>query len=128
MDLIVPPLVITHDHDNLNAIERWANDYMRAISMPSKCALFIPHAQLHDLNGTAQMDNFNAIERWARNLIIGTCSQEGFSRSCLLYIPFKSVLLDWQLGRLTLPEAQSREFDNYKTIENWANRLSRGEC
>lgn len=127
-DLDVPDSALSKDFNNLKAIERWAGDFMRSAAAPSRCILFIPHKDLPDLSPTQSLDNWNAIERWARSVIMGECGAEGFSRSCHLFIPFKTVLGDLQARRITLAEAKEREFANYKTVENWANRLARGEC
>ncbi len=126
---VAPDITFSQDFDNLKVIERWANKYMRDVNAADRCILTIPHKQLHDLDASASLDNWVTIERWAKTVIDGSCSTGvGFSRSCYLYIPYKTVLGDLKAGRLTLSVAQEREFDNYKTVENWANRLSRGEC
>ena len=124
----VPPVALSNDFDNMKAIEQWAGDYMRATSSSSRCHLFIPHKQLSDLSPTLSLDNWNAIERWANSVITGSCGFSPFSSSCHLFIPFKTVLGDLQAGRIMLPTAQAREFSNYKAVEDWANRLHRGEC
>ena len=125
---IVPAIVFSNDFDNLKVIERWAYKFMTDSNQPSRCRLFIPHKNLHSLDATASQDNWLAIERWARSVIMGICAAAAFSPSCHLFIPYKTVLGDLHRGTIDLATAQEREFDNYKTVENWANRLAREEC
>lgn len=131
--LDVPEIVLSNDFDNLKTFERWAYRVMAALPSPSRsrCQLYIPHKRLPDsdpLSPAQSLDNWLAIERWALDLIRGTCGGVVFNDGCRLYIPYKSVLGDLAASRLTLAEAQDREFDNWKEVELWGNRLHRGEC
>ncbi len=128
--LAVPEIVLSNDFDNHKTFERWAYRVMEALPSPtrSKCQLYIPHKHLTDLSPSQSLDNWCAIERWALELIKGTCGGVVFNDGCRLYIPYKTVLGDLQAGRLTLAEAQTREFDDWKEVELWGNRLARGEC
>lgn len=76
-------------------------------------------------------ENYKVIERWAARVTSGECACEGPSK-CRLHIPWKDAALDITAsddGTLDASEsAAQRDFDNYKTIERWANQNARGEC
>lgn len=116
----IAPLILSMDFDNMKVIERWAEQFMTLVAAPYRCRLFIPYKEMDDLDGTQALDNYNAVERWAAKLTRVS--------KCQLLIPYKTVLRDYERGVITLAEAQTREFENYKIIERWGNRYSTGEC
>lgn len=144
-------LMSDHDFDNLKEIERWAANWMTDSQTikgaPDSCELFIPYKDhlRHAGPGARKLspavqraissmsfENYKVIERWAARVTSGECACEGPSK-CRLHIPWKDAALAITAtddGQLTGPleSAGQRDFDNYKTIERWANMNARGEC
>lgn len=141
-------LMADHDFDNLKEIERWAGRWMTHASSPDSCDLYIPHKN-HLAHGNASsgrldpatqraiasmsFDNYKTIQRWAYRITGGECACAGPAK-CILHIPFKDaaqairVSLDGSVDRAWLRIAGGQDFENYKTIERWANEYARGEC
>lgn len=131
--LILSPLDASHGFQNLSAIELWAGRFMRANSSPSRCTLLIPFKSARPMHPEHSFENYKVMERWAYEVATGCgcpCATPTTlpSASCTLQIPFKMVADDLAANRITLNIARSREFDNLKVIERWANRYASGEC
>lgn len=129
----VDSMVLSMDFDNLKVIERWASQWMTLTSSADRCLLFIPHKEMDSLDGDQSYENFVTIERWARKIVTGECGCSCISdgmlpKKCVLVIPYKTALRDYEQGVTTLIQAQEYEFDNYKMIERWANKFASGEC
>lgn len=125
---------------NMQSIEWWARDWMTLAESPDRCILFIPHKdhsrQPQVISAAQSFDNFKAIERWGHDIVTGACgcncTEAGADpppARCSLFIPFKDFLRDVDMtDEDQLAQAAAREFDNFKAIEQWADRYARGEC
>lgn len=123
----------TQDSNNLKAIERWANDWGKLNGSSDKCYLNIPFKFSNSLDPEASFTNFKMIERWAAKVTNGECGcscapVDPLPAKCRLHIPHKTVLGDWERRHISFSTAQSREFDNYKAIERWAQAYAAGVC
>lgn len=123
------------EFDNWKTVERWAHDWADTALAPERCRLFIPykdHSREPPAISAAQsFDNWKAVERWAYLMASDcSCNCGGTApEKCFLFVPFKAHLVDVDLiDRPQLDTAAAQEFDNFKTLERWANRYAAGEC
>ncbi len=86
-----------------------------------------PDASSYNLMADHDADNLKTIERWAARWMTDADSPD----SCELFIPHKDHLrhaVDGDLTPMLQRAIAEMSFDNYKTIERWALRTTRGEC
>lgn len=141
-------LMADHDFDNLKEIERWAARWVTVLADDSSsgCRLHIPFKDhLHiardgiltratqRIIAGQSFENYKVIERWAARIVSGECAC-GAPERCRLQIPFKNAIVqivvneDDTIDRASILRAASQDFENYKTIERWANDYARGLC
>lgn len=85
-----------------------------------------PTAESLRLAASRDSDNLKTIDRWARAFMAVSRS----AARCTLFIPHLEYMTTTRLPitRDTLVAWSSAAFQNFKEIQQWADRIARGEC